>query len=259
MKKDNNNNLLELKDLTKHFGGLAAVQGLDLEVKQGEILGLIGPNGAGKTTVFNLVSGVLKPTRGRVIFDDKDITRLKANKVAQKGLVRTFQANTLFPDFTVMDNIILGCHLQTGMGFFQDLVNTGSARKKRNQTVEKATDMVDFAGLADYRMEIAKNLSHGHQRALGVCIALAADPKLLLLDEPVTGMNVEEKETMMDLISRIRERGITVLVVEHDMRVVMGLCERIAVLNFGTKIAEGTPEVIQENQNVIEAYLGAEE
>jgi branched-chain amino acid transport system ATP-binding protein len=259
LKENNNNKLLELRAVTKYFGGLAAVQSLDLEVMEGEIMGLIGPNGAGKTTVFNLVSGVLKPTRGTVVFERKDITRLKANKVAKRGLVRTFQANTLFPDFTVIDNVLLGCHLHTRIGLLQDLVNTPSIRKKRDQTFEKAADMVKFVGLENYRMETAKNLSHGHQRALGVCIALAADPKLLMLDEPVTGMNVEEKETMMELISRIRERGITVLVVEHDMRVVMGLCDRIAVLNFGTKIAQGTPEEIRENQDVIEAYLGADE
>lgn len=259
MKKNNSDTFLKLKHLTKHFSGLAAVQSLDLEVMEGEIMGLIGPNGAGKTTVFNLVSGVLKPTRGTVILGGEDITRLKANKVAQKGLVRTFQSNTLFPNFTVMENVVLGCHINTGIGLIRDLMNTPSIQKKRDQTSEKAAEMVNFVGLADYSMEISKNLSHGHQRALGICIALAADPKLLMLDEPVTGMNVEEKETMMDLISRIRQRGITVLVVEHDMRVVMGLCDRIAVLNFGKKIAQGTPEEIQMNDQVIEAYLGVDE
>jgi branched-chain amino acid transport system ATP-binding protein len=259
LREAHNQEILELKDLTKFFGGLAAVQDLDLVVIKGEIIGLIGPNGAGKTTVFNLTSGVLKPTKGKVIFEKEDITRFRPNRIAQRGLVRTFQANTLFPEFTVLENVLLGCHLHADIGFFEDLFNFSSTRKKRRQIHERAMDTINFVGLYDYRLDMAKNLAHGHQRALGVAIALAADPKLLILDEPVTGMNVEEKETMMGLINRIRERGITVLVVEHDMKVVMGLCDRIAVLNFGMKIAQGTPEEIQKNQDVIEAYLGAEE
>ena len=259
MQKRNDHKLLELKGLSKHFGGVAAVDKLDFEVRGGEIVGLIGPNGAGKTTVFNLVSGVLKPSDGRVIFHGEDVTSLRPNEIAKRGLVRTFQASILFKNFTVIENVSMGRHLHAGIGFFQDLFNTSSTRQRRNQIQERAMEIVDFMGLDPYRDELAKNLPHGHQRALGIGVALAADPKFLMLDEPTSGMNVEEKEAIMHLVGRIRERGITILVVEHDMKVVMGLCERITVLNFGVKIAEGSPDEIRANQDVIQAYLGAEE
>jgi branched-chain amino acid transport system ATP-binding protein len=259
MQKSNGHKLLELKGLSKHFGGVAAVDKLDFGVRRGEIVGLIGPNGAGKTTVFNLVSGVLKPSDGRVIFHGEDVTSLRPNEIAKRGLVRTFQASILFKNFTVIENVSMGRHLHAGIGFFQDLFNTSATRQRRNQIQERAMEIVNFMGLDPYRDELAKNLPHGHQRALGIGVALAADPKFLMLDEPTSGMNVEEKEAIMHLVSQIRERGITILVVEHDMKVVMGLCERITVLNFGVKIAEGSPDEIRANQDVIQAYLGAEE
>ena len=248
--------LLEVKELTKHFGGLAAVNGVGLGVRTGEIHGLIGPNGAGKTTFFNLVSGVLKPTGGEIVFDGTGITGLKPSKIAARGLVRTFQSNTLFLDFSVMENVLLGCHLQTGIGFFHDLINLPSTRKKRQLVRERTADIISFAGLKGFESELAKNLPHGHQRTLGICIALAAKPKLLMLDEPVTGMNTEEKEAMTALILGIRERGITVLIVEHDMKVVMSLCDRISVINFGEKQSEGPVETVLNDEKVIEAYLG---
>lgn len=259
MQKSNDHILLEVKGLSKHFGGVAAVNNLDLGVRSGEIVGLIGPNGAGKTTVFNLVSGVLKPSQGRVVFHGEDITSLRPNEIAKRGLVRTFQASVLFKDFTVIENVSMGRHLHAGIGFFQDLLNTSSTRQRQGQIQERAMEIVNFMGLDPYRDELAKNLPHGHQRALGIGIALASEPTFLMLDEPTSGMNMEEKETIMQLVGRIRERGITILVVEHDMKVVMGLCERIAVLNFGEKIAEGSPDEIRTNQDVIQAYLGAEE
>ena len=250
------NRLLELKGLTKHFGGVAAVQELDLEVIKGEILGLIGPNGAGKTTMFNLVSGVLKPTRGRVILEEEDITRLKPNQVARRGLVRTFQASTVFPYFTVIENVLLGCHLHAGIGFFGDLFNIPSTRRKRDQTFEKTMDIVNFTGLASHKDKLAENLSSGYQKILAIAIALATDPRLLLLDEPATTLSPYMVNRVMELITKVRDAGTTVVIIEHNMKAIMDYCDRIVVLANGKKIAEGLPHEIKENREVIEAYLG---
>jgi branched-chain amino acid transport system ATP-binding protein len=250
--------LLEVKGLTKYFGGLMAVHELDLYVEKGEIVGLIGPNGAGKTTVFNMISGVFHPYSGKVLFKDEDITGLGPHSVVRRGLVRTFQLTTLFGDMTVLENIILGFHLTSGIRFLSALLKTTSTRIQRNQILKKAGELVNFMGLAGSQFELAKNLPHGHQRALGMAIALAANPELILLDEPVTGMNVEETTEMMKKISSTRDRGITILLVEHDMRVIMDMCDRIYVLNFGKKIAVGSPKEICENEEVIAAYLGRE-
>jgi branched-chain amino acid transport system ATP-binding protein len=250
--------LLELQKLVKTFGGLTAVDQFDMTVEKGEIVGLIGPNGAGKTTVFNSISGVYRPNGGKVLFKDKDITGLNAYSVVKRGLVRTFQVTTIFSDLTVLENIRLGSHLLARIGFWADIFSTPSQRRKEKQLFKKAAELADFVGLGDKRNETAKNLSHGHQRLLEVAIALAADPELLMLDEPVAGMSAEETQEMMKKIRNTRDRGITILLVEHDMKMVMDICTRIYVVDFGKKLAEGTPQEICANPAVIAAYLGSE-
>lgn len=250
--------LLELQKLTKRFGGLTAVCDFDMTVEKGEIVGLIGPNGAGKTTAFNMISGVAKPTSGRVIFKGNDITGHNPEKVARRGIMRTFQATTVFSALTVLDNIRLGSHLLAKIGFFSDLFGTPFEHKREKELFEKAAELANFLGLGDKKNEVARNLSHGHQRALEVAIALAGDPELLLLDEPVAGMSSEETQEMMSLIRSVRERGVTILLVEHDMKMVMDICTKIYVLNFGKKLAQGNPQQICANPEVVAAYLGSE-
>jgi branched-chain amino acid transport system ATP-binding protein len=249
--------MLEVRGLSKYFGGLAAISELDLFVEEGEIRGIIGPNGAGKTTLFNLISGVSRPTRGKITYRGEHISGLKASEIAERGLVRTFQQTALFHDFTVLGNVSVARHLHAKEGPLKAVFSNAHRIEKENR--EKALEILEFMGLAHLAEEVAWNLPHGYQRALGVAIALAAEPKLLMLDEPVTGMNETETQDMMTLIKKVHDQGITILVVEHDMKVVMGLCKQITVLNFGKKLAEGSPEEIREHRAVIEAYLGGAE
>jgi branched-chain amino acid transport system ATP-binding protein len=245
--------LLETRDLTRHFGGLAAVNHVDLTVEKGEIVGLIGPNGAGKTTCFNLLSGFLRPTAGSIVFDGENITGLRPHQIAARGLVRTFQLTTLFQEMTALQNVLLGLHLHSGTGLRQLLF---SRRDFPPDEIARGREALELTGLAAHADQLTKNLPHGHQRVLGIAMALAARPRLLLLDEPVTGMNLDESSRVMDLVKTIRGHGTTILLVEHNMKAVMGTCERIVVLNFGQKLAEGTPDEVSTSRDVIQAYLG---
>ncbi len=248
----------EVQGLTKFFGGLAAVNGLSFHVSEREILALIGPNGAGKSTVFNLITSFLRPTAGKITFQDREITGHSTQVIAARGIVRTFQQTNLFMEMTALQNVILAHYLlgrTTGWG---EYFHTRRARGENGRFQESASKILDYFGLHELRNELAKNLPHGHQRALGMAIALAADPKLLLLDEPFTGMNPQETEAAMRMIQGIRDRGVTVILVEHDMRAVMEISDRIVAISFGKKIAEGSPREIQRNEEVINAYLGKE-
>lgn len=248
--------LLEVTELSKRFGGLAAVSDFSFYVNKGEVLGLVGPNGAGKTTVFNLITGFLSLTSGEILFKGAKIIDLRPDQIARKGIVRSWQQMSLFGDMTTLENVIAGLHLYIRSGFWQAIFNTPSVRKEEVVVRQKATEIVEYVGLAPFENELARNLPHGYQRMLGVAIALAASPELLLLDEPFAGLSPVEATAMSGQLGRIRERGITLMLVEHNMKVVMNFCERIIVLNFGRQIAEGLPHEIRENKDVIEAYLG---
>ena len=246
--------LLELDRVSKRFGGLTAVRDLTFGVEEGEIRGLIGPNGAGKTTTFNVISGFYRPNAGTIRYRGRTISGLKTSRIAEDGLVRTFQSTTLFHELTVFENMLVGCHLRARSGLFAAIL--GADRARRRAAEERAREVLDFMGLAQRRDEVASNLPHGLQKALGMAVALASAPKLLLLDEPFAGMNPEETRGMMRLVRKVRDEGVTVLLVEHDMQAVMGLCDRITVLNFGELLAEGSPQEIRAHPEVVRAYLG---
>jgi len=251
--------LFEVQNITKYFGGLAAVSQVNFSVYPSEILGLIGPNGAGKSTVFNLISGFHPLTSGNIIFKGEDITGLKPHMIAKRGIGRAFQAVTLFMKLSVLENVLNGFHLYYSQGAWKSFLHMPSARHEESSAKKEALEILEFIGLNDVRGQLAQNLPHGHQKILGVCIALAIRPTLLLLDEPLTGMHSEETEAMMNVIRQIRERGITIILVEHNIDAVMRLCDRIIVLNHGRKIAEGLPLEIRNHKEVIEAYLGTDE
>ncbi len=248
--------LLICQAVQKDFGGLAAVNQVSLRVTEGEIVGLIGPNGAGKTTLFNLITGFLRPTSGRILYAGEEITGFAPHVIGGLGLVRTFQKINVFAELTVLENVLIGRHLHLRVGFPRALLQDRAYRCEERASQEKALGTLDFVGLAGWENQQAKQLPFGLQRALGIATALAAEPRLLLLDEPASGMNTEEKRAIIEVIRRIYRSGTTLLLVEHDMNVVMSLCGRIIVLNSGNVLMEGNPEEVQHDPRVIEVYLG---
>ena len=247
---------LETVGLGKSFGALQVTRDVHLSLAAGDRHALIGPNGAGKTTIFTVFSGFYKPSAGKILYQGESLGGLQPHQVAAKGLVRTFQETTLFHEFTTFENAQMVRYLHTKSSMISALFGTQRASELTNE--KKTTEVLEFLGLADRKDELALNLPHGLQRALGIAVALTAEPKLLLLDEPFAGMNPEETRNMMDLIRRVRDSGITILLVEHDMQAVMGLCDRITVVSFGQLLAEGVPDEIKNNKHVIEAYLGTD-
>jgi branched-chain amino acid transport system ATP-binding protein len=251
--------VLVVDDVTLRFGGLVALDHVSFEIREGEILGLIGPNGAGKTTCFNVTTGVYQPTSGEVRFKGRRLTGMKRHKITQLGIARTFQNIRLFRTMTALENVLVGTDAQHKSGLASALFRLPRHRSEESQGHDRAMELLAFMGLRGKADELAVNLSYGDQRRLEIARAMATEPKLLCLDEPAAGFNPAEKKKLMELIRRVRDQGYTVLLIEHDMRLVMGVTDRIVVLEFGQKIAEGTPAEIRDNPAVIAAYLGVEE
>jgi branched-chain amino acid transport system ATP-binding protein len=251
--------ILDVDGLTLKFGGLTALDDVSFHINEGEILGLIGPNGAGKTTCFNAITGVYRPTSGTIRFNGDSLAGKKRFEITQAGIARTFQNIRLFPTMTALENVLVGADAQHTTGMFSALFRLPKHRREEAEGHDLAMQLLRFMGLANKADELAANLSYGDQRRLEIARAMATQPKLICLDEPAAGFNPQEKRILMDLIRKVRDRGFTVLLIEHDMRLVMGVTDRIVVLEFGKKIAEGAPAEIRDNPAVIAAYLGVEE